>query len=56
MLIKIKQKFGLDFFYFLTAVSLLFILAELIWPNIILVYFNINYLVVVWAIFGLLLI
>jgi hypothetical protein len=41
-------------FYFLTACLLVAFVMESIFPNIILAYFNLNYLVLVWLIFGLL--
>ena len=40
-------------FYFLTALAAVLIGMELIWPNIVLAYFNLNYLVVIWLAAGL---
>ncbi len=42
-------------FYFLTALAAVFIAFEIIWPNIILAYFNLNYLIILWFVVGLLL-
>ncbi len=42
-----------EIFYFLTALGLVFIALEIIWPNIVLAYFNLNYLLLLWLIFGL---
>ena len=39
-------------FYFLTVLSAVFIAFELIWPNIILAYFNLNYLLMLWFVAG----
>lgn len=39
-----------ELFNFLSAALLVFFLLELIWPNIILAYFNLNWLLVAWAI------
>ena len=40
-------------FYFLTVLSAVFIALELVWPNIILAYFNLNYLLILWLVSGL---
>ncbi len=42
-----------EIFYFLTLLLLAFIGLELIWPNIILSYFNLNYLIVLCLMSGL---
>lgn len=42
-----------EIFYFISALLGVFIVLEIIWPNIILVYFNLNWLLVVWLIVGL---
>lgn len=42
-------------FYFFSALLLAFIILEIIWPNIILAYFNLNYLFLLWLIAGLIL-
>ena len=41
-----------ELFYFFTILTLIFVLMEIIWPNIIIAYFNLNYLVIVWVVFG----
>ena len=55
MLIKIKKNILKEFFYFLSAILFLFILAEVIWPNSVLSYLNINYVIVLWVLSWLLL-
>jgi len=55
MLIKVNENILKEVFYFLSATLILFVLSELIWPNSILSYLNINYVVVLWAISWLLL-
>ena len=42
-----------EIFYFLTALLLLSFILETIFPNIILAYFNLNYLAVLWLAAGL---
>lgn len=42
-----------ELFYFFSAALALFILLEIIWPNIILAYFNLNYLVILWLLSAL---
>ncbi|MCX6794481.1 MAG: hypothetical protein NTY31_00555 [Candidatus Falkowbacteria bacterium] len=42
-----------ELFYFFTALLGVFIILEIIWPNIILAYFNLNYLIILWFIVGL---
>jgi len=42
-----------EIFYFFTALIILSIGLEIIWPNIILAYFNLNYVIVLWFISGL---
>lgn len=56
MLIKVKKNILREVFYFLSAVLLLFILSEIIWPNSILSYLNINYIIIFWVLSWLLLI
>jgi hypothetical protein len=41
-----------EIFYWLSGVLLLAIVLEIIWPQIILVYFNLNYLAVLWFLSG----
>jgi len=40
-------------FYFLTALVVVLFILEIAWPNIVLAYFNLNYLVILWLISGL---
>ncbi|MFA7087986.1 MAG: hypothetical protein WC146_01445 [Patescibacteria group bacterium] len=42
-----------ELFHFFTASLLVFILLEIFWPNIILAYFNLNYLVIFCVLAGL---
>jgi len=51
MLIRFKQKTRRELFYFFSAVMLLSVIFELIWPGSVLVYLNINYIFVGWVIF-----
>jgi hypothetical protein len=64
--IKLKNKAGnetsagwaiirREIFYFFSVLLLVFIILEIIWPNIILAYFNLNWLLIPWLIFGLIL-
>jgi hypothetical protein len=39
-----------EVFYWLSAALTLFIAMEIIWPNIILAYFNLNWLLALWSI------
>jgi len=55
MLIKVKKNIILEIFYFLSAVLLLLIGSEIIWPNSVLAYLNINYVAVLWFLAWLLL-
>lgn len=41
-----------ELFYFFTALTGVFITMEIIWPNIILAYFNLNYLLLLWLMSG----
>jgi len=41
-----------EIFYFSSVLLLAFIILEIIWPNIILSYFNLNYLLVFAAVTG----
>lgn len=50
MLIKGNKKIINEVFYFLGFTLALFILAEIIWPNSILSYLNLNYVFVLWVI------
>jgi len=42
-----------ELFYFFTVVIFVFFMTELFWPNFILAYFNLNYLILLWLVFGL---
>jgi hypothetical protein len=44
-----------ELFYFFTSLGAVFIILEIIWPNIILAYFNLNWLLVLWLMVGLIL-
>jgi len=44
-----------EIFYFFSTALVLAIMLEIIWPGIILVYFNLNYLLVFWLISGFIL-
>jgi hypothetical protein len=55
MLIKFKKNIVKEIFYFLSAALILFVLSEIIWPNSVLAYVNINYAFVLWVISWLLL-
>ncbi|MFA5754567.1 MAG: hypothetical protein WC905_04470 [Patescibacteria group bacterium] len=44
-----------EIFYFCGTALVVFIGLEIIWPNIILVYFNLNILLIFWLASGLLL-
>ena len=44
-----------EIFYGLSVLLGVFIGSELIWPNIILAYFNLNWLFIIWLISGLIL-
>jgi len=50
MLIKLKKDLIKEIFYFFSAVLVLFVLSEIIWPNSILAYVNLNYVFVWWVI------
>jgi len=41
-----------ELFYFFSALLIVCVILEIIWPNIILAYFNLNYLIVVCVIVG----
>ena len=42
-----------EIFYFISVLLGVFIILEIIWPNIILSYFNLNWLIALWLIAGL---
>ncbi len=53
--IMAKQIIKQEIFYFLGTTLGVFILMELMWPRIILAYFNINWLLMLWLMSGFLL-
>lgn len=55
MLIKYKKNLIREVFYFLTAVIILLVTAEIAWPNSVLAYLNMNYVIVLWVFSWLLL-
>jgi len=59
LLIRCEQLFQVfiwrELLYFFSALMLSFIILEIIWPNIILAYFNLNYLLLVCLIIALIL-
>jgi hypothetical protein len=55
MLIKVNKNILREIFYFLSAVLFLLVMSEIIWPNSVLSYLNINYVIVLWTFSWLLL-
>ena len=51
----ISQVIKREIFYFLSILLVVFVILEMIWPNIILAYLNLNWLLVLWLIFGIIL-
>ena len=49
-MLKITNKISLDFFYTFTFALVAFTALELIWPNTVLAYFNINLILILWLI------
>jgi hypothetical protein len=47
------KRYSREFFYFLSALVVLGVLFELVWPNSVLAYLNFNYILVLWVIFWL---
>ena len=47
-MLKIINQISLEFFYILTISLIIFTILELIWPGIVLGYFNINLLLILW--------
>lgn len=43
-----------EFFYFFSLLFCLAVILEIIWPNIIIAYFNLNLLLIVWLLSALL--
>jgi len=55
-MIKTKGKNKIIFreiFYFFSILLAALVILEIFWPNIVLVYFNLNYLLLAWLIVGL---
>ena len=42
-----------EIFYFLSFLLGIFIILEIIWPNIVIIYFNLNWLLILWLVAGL---
>ncbi|MFA5023711.1 MAG: hypothetical protein WC523_02015 [Patescibacteria group bacterium] len=42
-----------EVFYFISALLVVFVILEIVWPNIILAYLNLNYLILAWLLSGL---
>jgi len=49
------QLINREFFYFFSVALIVFIGLEIIWPNVVLAYFNLNYLFLLWLVSGLIL-
>jgi len=49
------QLINREFFYFFSVALIVFIGLEIIWPNVVLTYFNLNYLFLLWLVSGLIL-
>jgi hypothetical protein len=52
MIMKLKIFFE-ELFYFLTAALAIFFVLELIWPRIVLAYFNFSWLLMFWLLIGI---
>lgn len=48
-----KRTITREIFYFCSLLLAVFIIMEIAWPNIILAYFNLNYLILLWLVLGL---
>lgn len=51
-----KEKFEIilrEIFYSLSILLVVLVLFELLWPKLVLVYININYLLIFWLIIGI---
>lgn len=55
MKIKINKEVVKNFFYFWSAVLILLLVSELVWPGSVIYYVNINYIFVLWNLSWLLL-
>ncbi len=42
-----------EIFYVLTSAMVIFTIMEIIWPNIVLAYLNLNWLLIFWLIIGI---
>lgn len=42
-----------ELFYVLTGAALIFVALEIIWPEIIIAYLNLNYVLIVWLFVGI---
>lgn len=42
-----------ELFYILTAALVIFVIMELLWPGIILAYLNLNWVLILWLIVGI---
>ena len=49
----IARLFFNELFYVLTAAAITFVILEIIWPEMVLAYFNLNYLLIFWLITGI---
>mgnify|MGYP001567969228 CR=1 FL=1 len=49
----IKSNWINELFYVLTGALLIFVGLEIFWPGIILAYLNLNYVLLVWLIIGI---
>jgi hypothetical protein len=47
------QLINREIFYFLSLALIIFIGLEIIWPNVVLAYLNLNYLFLLWFLSGL---
>jgi hypothetical protein len=43
----------LELFYVLTAALVIFIIMELIWPDVVLAYINLNWVLLLWLVCGI---
>lgn len=52
---QVFQVFILELFYFLSILLVVFVILELFWPRIILAYINLNYVLLIWLLNGIIL-
>jgi len=50
---KILNIFLLEIYYILTSALIVFVILEIIWPSVVLAYFNLNWLLLAWLIIGI---